>query len=167
MINYHRKQESYSQVYIHIFTIAFESIEVQETWDERAEFIFHFLLSISSLLYLISPKISITISPLPPCPCMQRYSAEKAAWRIRRPLFRAFFLSLNRAHSPRPVLNGARPWNRVRGHSSCLPRFIPAFGRRAVLLFPLHPPRNRTHHNYSASFLFGLFTLFSEPSRES
>lgn len=46
-----------------------------------------------------------------------------------------------------------------------MPRFIPAFARRAVLLFPLHPPRNRTRHNYSASFLFGLFTLFSEPSR--
>lgn len=100
------------------------------------------------------------------CPCMQRYSAEKAAWRIL--VGRSFdrsFSRLNRAHSPRPVLNGARPWNRVRGHSSCLPRFIPAFARRAVLLFPLHPPRNRTRHNYSASFLFGLFTLFSEPSR--
>lgn len=97
---------------------------------------------------------------------MQRYSAEKAAWRIL--VGRSFdrsFSRLNRAHSPRPVLNGARPWNRVRGHSSCLPRFIPAFARRAVLLFPLHPPRNRTRHNYSASFLFGLFTLFSEPSR--
>lgn len=102
---------------------------------------------------------------------MQRYSAEKAAWRIRRPLFRAFFLSLNRAHSPRPVLNGARPWNRVRGHSSCLPRFIPAFGRRAVLLFSPPTllrgiePTIITRHHFCSDYLRCLANRHGNRSR--
>lgn len=79
----------------------------------------------------------------------------------------AFFLSLNRAHSPRPVLNGARPWNRVRGHSSCLPRFIPAFGRRAVLLFPLRgiEPAIITRHHFCSDYLRCLANRHGNRSR--
>lgn len=88
MINYRRIS------YIHIFYNCNFGIDGEEK-HERAEFIFRFLLSTSSLLYLISPKISITISPSPPVSLHAVVFRRKSGVaHSRRPLFRPFLLSL-------------------------------------------------------------------------